>query len=169
MRYSRRHFLKAAGSGAVVLTTVGGYRSVAVSAAPAQGSAGIAAPMTLEIGTFIINGATYQAEYEARTTLWEVIAMKLALTGTNRSCNRASCGACSVLIEGTPYYSCHTLATEARGKDIFTVGRPGRRRQSASDPGGGAPICGGRLRILYPGMGGDGERSAGRESGSDSG
>ena len=121
MKYSRRHFLKAAGSGAVVLTTVGGYRSVAVSAAPAQTSAGIAAPMTVEIGTFIINGATYQAEYEARTTLWEVIAMKLAMTGTNRSCNRASCGACSVLIEGTPYYSCHTLATEARGKDIFTV------------------------------------------------
>ena len=121
MKYSRRHFLKAAGSGAVVLTTVGGYGAVSGSAAPAQMAGGIPAPMTVEIGTFIINGASYQAEYEARTTLWEVIAMKLALTGTNRSCNRASCGACSVLIDGTPYYSCHTLATEATGKDIFTV------------------------------------------------
>ena len=61
MQYSRRHFLKAAGSGAVVLTTVGGYRSVAGSPALAQSSAGIAPPMTAEIGTFIINGATYQA------------------------------------------------------------------------------------------------------------
>ena len=121
MQYSRRHFLKAASSGAVVLTTVSGVASVAGSPAPAQSSAGIAPPMTVEIGTFIINGASYQAEFEARPTLWEVIAMKLALTGTNRSCNRASCGACSVLIDGTPYYSCHTLAMEATGKDIFTV------------------------------------------------
>ena len=43
MRYSRRHFLKAAGSGAVVLTTVGGYGSVTGSAAPVQTSGGIAA------------------------------------------------------------------------------------------------------------------------------
>ena len=123
MKYSRRHFLKAAGSSAVVLTTVGGYAPVAESAAPAQTGSGrgIAAPMTMETGTFNINGARYQAEYEARTTLWEVIAIKLGLTGTNRSCNRATCGACSVLIDGIPFYSCHTLATEAVGKDIFTV------------------------------------------------
>ena len=47
--------------------------------------------------------------------------MKLGLTGTNRSCNRASCGACSVLVDGTPFYSCHTLATEAVGKKILTI------------------------------------------------
>ena len=82
MKYSRRHFLKAAGSGAVVLTTVGGYRSVAGIGGPGPDVCRVfAAPMTVEIGTFIINGATYQAEYEARTTLWEVIAMKLAMTG----------------------------------------------------------------------------------------
>src|SRR5947209_5507694 len=47
--------------------------------------------------------------------------MKLGLTGTNRSCNRASCGACSVLVDGTPFYSCHTLATEAAGRKILTI------------------------------------------------
>ena len=47
--------------------------------------------------------------------------MKLGMTGTNRSCNRASCGACSVLVDGTPFYSCHTLATEAVGKKILTI------------------------------------------------
>jgi aerobic-type carbon monoxide dehydrogenase small subunit (CoxS/CutS family) len=74
-----------------------------------------------EKATFIINGKPLVAEYEARTTLWEVIAMKFGMTGTNRSCNRASCGACSVLIDGTPFYSCHTLAMEAVGKKIFTI------------------------------------------------
>jgi xanthine dehydrogenase YagT iron-sulfur-binding subunit len=121
MRYSRRQFLKAAGSSTVVLTAVGGYAVAESAGAQAGQRSGIAAPMETEVGRFVINGVTHQAEYEARTTLWEVIAIKLALTGTNRSCNRASCGACSVLIDGVPFYSCHTLATEAVGRDIFTV------------------------------------------------
>src|SRR4029079_6721247 len=116
MKYSRRNFLKAAGSGAVVLTTVGTGARSAVAAPMA-----IAAPMTKETGSFPINGKPYSTEYEARTTLWEVITIKLGLTGTNRSCNRGSCGACSVLLDGVPFYSCHTLATEAVGKKIFTV------------------------------------------------
>src|SRR5215475_12827474 len=96
MKYSRRNFLKAAGSGAVVLTTVGtSARTASAAAAPLA----IAAP----------------------TTLWEVISVKLGLTGTNRSCNRGSCGACSVVVDGTPLYSCHTLATEVVGKKILTV------------------------------------------------
>ncbi len=114
MSYSRRDFLKAAGSG-VMLTAVGGERLLA---APAPSVAG---PFASENASFIVNGRTYAAEYEARTTLWEVISMKLGLTGTNRSCNRASCGACSVLVDGIPLYSCHTLATEAAGKKILTI------------------------------------------------
>ncbi|MBV8847024.1 MAG: (2Fe-2S)-binding protein, partial [Bryobacterales bacterium] len=115
MTYSRRDFLKAAGSG-VVLTTIGSEMSPVGVAAPVA-----ATPMTSEKAAFIVNGKSYVAEYEARTTLWEVIAIKLGLTGTNRSCNRASCGACSVLVDGTPLYSCHTLATEAAGKKILTI------------------------------------------------
>jgi xanthine dehydrogenase YagT iron-sulfur-binding subunit len=124
MKYSRRHFLKAAGSGAAALTTVGAGIAAggeAAVAAPRPSPLAIPAAMTKETGSFNINGKPYSAEYEARTTLWEVIAVKLGLTGTNRSCNRASCGACSVLIDGTPFYSCHTLAFEAVGKKIFTV------------------------------------------------
>ena len=116
MKYSRRNFLKAAGSGAAVLTAVGtGTRSVA--AAPMA----VATPMTKETGTFTINGKPYSVEYEARTTLWEVIVTRLGMMGTNRSCNRGSCGACSVVVDGTPFYSCHTLATEAVGKKILTI------------------------------------------------
>ena len=130
MNYSRRNFLKAAGSSAAALTTVAaGADALAAAQAPAQAAAAqapssplaIPAGMTQETATFNINGKPLKATYEARTTLWEVIHVKLGLTGTNRSCNRASCGACSVLLDGTPFYSCHTLATEAVGKKIFTV------------------------------------------------
>jgi len=115
VNYSRRNFLKAAGSG-VVLTVAAG-ESILAAPTPLVP----AGPMTQEKTTFLINGKAFAAEYEARTTLWEVIAMKLGLTGTNRSCNRASCGACSVLVDGIPFYSCHTLATEAAGKKILTI------------------------------------------------
>ena len=116
MRYSRRHFIKVAGSG-IVLTAVGGETLLAATPTPAV----LPTPMTKEKATFIINGKPLVAEYEARTTLWEVVAVKLGLTGTTRSCNRATCGACTVLVDGTPFYSCHTLAMEAAGKKIFTI------------------------------------------------
>src|SRR5436309_8367081 len=122
MKYSRRHFLKAAaGSGLVALTTGSDGVVAAFAASPQPVPFAIPTPMTKETATFNINGRNYQADYEARTTLWEVIAVKLGMTGTNRSCNRASCGACSVLIDGVSFYSCHTLAMEAVGKKIFTV------------------------------------------------
>jgi len=124
MEYSRRNFMKAAGVGAAALTTTVSAvvaASEPVAAAPKPSPLAIPTAMTKETSTFSVNGKNYQAEYEARTTLWEVIAVKLGLTGTNRSCNRASCGACSVLMDGVPFYSCHTLALEAVGKKIFTV------------------------------------------------
>ena len=123
MEYSRRNFMKAAGAVAVTTTGVGSVVTGVphATAAPKPSPLAIPEPITKETSIFNINGKTYKTEYEARTTLWEVIAVKLGLTGTNRSCNRASCGACSVLIDGTPFYSCHTLAMEAVGKKIFTV------------------------------------------------
>ena len=115
MSYSRRDFLKAAGSG-VVLTAVSGETAAAVAAPPVS----FQEPMTREKSAFMVNGKIQVAEYEARTTLWEVIAINFGLTGTNRSCNKASCGACSVLVAGMPRYSCHTLAAEAAGKKLLT-------------------------------------------------
>src|ERR1022692_3214686 len=116
MSYSRRNFLKSASAG-IALTAIGGESAFIAGAAILA----LPEPMTSERATFIVNGQAHLAEYEARTTLWEVISMKLGMTGTNRSCNRASCGACSVLLDGTPFYSCHTLATEAVGKKILTI------------------------------------------------
>jgi xanthine dehydrogenase YagT iron-sulfur-binding subunit len=129
VNYSRRNFLKAAGSsGAAALTTIGvgavGVASVEgaqTAAPPASLALTIPAPVAKETGTFNVNGRTHRVEYEARTTLWEVLAVKLPYVGSNRACNRATCGACSVLVDGVPTYSCHTLATEGVGKRIFTV------------------------------------------------
>jgi aerobic-type carbon monoxide dehydrogenase small subunit (CoxS/CutS family) len=130
MTFSRRHFLKAAGAGgpgAVALTAVGasvagvvGLEETAAAQTPASPLA-IPAPVTKETGTFNVNGRTHRVEYEVRTTLWEVLTVKLPYVGANRACNRATCGACSVLVDGVPTYSCHTLAAEATGKRIFTV------------------------------------------------
>ena len=93
--YSRRSFLKAAGSSAITLTSAAGAASVASAQTgpPPPTALAIAAPMSKERKSFSINGKRYPVEYEARTTLWEVLAVKLGLTGTNRSCNRATCGA----------------------------------------------------------------------------
>ena len=149
MHYSRRNFLKAAGSG-VALTAVGGgvvFTAAAASTLPA--------PMTKEKATFIINGKPLVAEYEARTTLWEVVAIKLGLTGTTRSCNRASCGACSVLIDGTPFYSCHTLATEAAGKKIFTIEGLGDENHLHPLAENRLHVHGRRLWFLHSGLVGD--------------
>src|SRR5215813_14091190 len=122
MAFSRRDFLKAAGQG-IALTAIAAERSASVAAAldtPVR-RLSLPAPIAREAGTFIVNGRSLTAAYEARTTLWEVLAVKLGLTGTNRSCNKASCGACSVLIDGVPFYSCHTLAMEAAGRKILTI------------------------------------------------
>ena len=59
-----------------------------------------------------------------------MLAVKLGLTGTNRSCNKASCGACSVLMDGRPFYSCHTLAMEAIGKKVLTIEGVGTDEQT---------------------------------------
>src|SRR5262249_59287369 len=96
MKYSRRNFMKAAGIGAVAVTgTVG-----VAGAAPAP--ANVPTAISKETGAFNINGKVYQADYETRTTLWEVIAVKLGMTRTNRSCKRRSCGCCSALSDPLP-------------------------------------------------------------------
>ena len=120
MAFSRRDFLKAAGQG-LALTAIAAENSPSVAAALDAPVASLPRPVARETGTFFINGKPFTADYETRTTLWEVIAVKLGLTGTNRSCNKASCGACSVLLDGQPFYSCHTLAMEAAGKRVLTI------------------------------------------------
>jgi len=68
-----------------------------------------------------INGRRYAAEARDNWTLNDVLRNVLDLTGTKRSCDYGGCGACTVLMDGMPIYSCVTLATNAEGREIRTI------------------------------------------------
>lgn len=68
-----------------------------------------------------VNGKAYQLRVEPRVTLLDALRDELGLTGTKRVCDRGSCGACTVLMDGKPVYSCSVLAVDAQGKRIETV------------------------------------------------
>ncbi len=68
-----------------------------------------------------VNGRQYSVRVEPRATLQQVLREKLGFTGTKAGCERGECGACTVLIDGIPRYSCMTLAIEAEGHEITTV------------------------------------------------
>ena len=68
-----------------------------------------------------INGAEHQAEVDSRLLLVHLIRDNLLLTGTHIGCDTTHCGACTVLIDGTPMKSCTMLAVQADGAEIKTV------------------------------------------------
>jgi len=71
--------------------------------------------------TLRVNGETYELSIDVRRTLLEVLRDELNLTGTKEGCGTGDCGACTVLLDGTPIASCLTLAVEAQGKEISTI------------------------------------------------
>ena len=71
--------------------------------------------------TLSINGESHTVQVEPRTLLTHVLRDDLDLTGTHIGCDTSQCGACTVLIDGVPRYSCMTLAVEAEGSEITTV------------------------------------------------
>jgi aerobic-type carbon monoxide dehydrogenase small subunit (CoxS/CutS family) len=68
-----------------------------------------------------INGKRVAVDVEPRRTLAELLREELGLTGTKVGCNRAECGACTVLLNGNPVYSCTVLALDASGKEVLTI------------------------------------------------
>ena len=71
--------------------------------------------------TLTVNGKALQLEVEPRVTLLEALRNHSNHTGAKEVCDRATCGACTVLLDGTPIYSCSKLAIEAQGHQITTV------------------------------------------------
>ena len=115
---SRREFI--GGTGAAIV-------AVNATTVKAQDSAGDidearaleAVPRTQIAVT--VNGTEHRIEVEDRWTLTELLRDHLGLTGTRIGCNRGECGACTVLLDGEPVYSCSTLAVWADGREITTV------------------------------------------------
>ena len=116
MEVSRRGFLKGAGA---VLSSGIVAGAEALEAANNESAKVIGpgkAPVTLKI-----NGVNKALNIEPRLTLLDALRDELELTGAKRVCDRTTCGACTVIVDGKSVYSCSMLAIEAQGKNIQTV------------------------------------------------
>jgi xanthine dehydrogenase YagT iron-sulfur-binding subunit len=118
---SRRQFLK--GSGAAAAATALGTApgtidaeaaQVAQQAVPGMGPNGV--KLALDV-----NGRKMNTTVEPRVTLLDALRNYLDVTGCKRVCDRGTCGACTVTLDGKPVYSCSMLALEAQGKQIRTA------------------------------------------------
>ena len=115
---SRRSFLKSFGTSAAVAATAQ-VEAVAkeLEKANTETPAGPGAvPITLQV-----NGKPLKVSVEPRVTLLDVLRNHSSLTGAKEVCDRATCGACTVLLDDVPIYSCSKLAIEAQGHAITTV------------------------------------------------
>jgi carbon-monoxide dehydrogenase small subunit len=68
-----------------------------------------------------VNGFAYEPVVPFHLTLLDFLRDTLGLTGTKKSCNLGSCGACTVLLDGQAVNSCLILAVEADGKSVETI------------------------------------------------
>jgi len=71
--------------------------------------------------TLNVNGRERPVDVLPNETLVHTLRYKLGLTGTKLGCDRSECGACTVLIDDVPHYSCSILTHTARGKNITTI------------------------------------------------
>jgi xanthine dehydrogenase YagT iron-sulfur-binding subunit len=115
---SRRSFLKTFGTTAAVAATAQ-VEAVAAELDKANKEKIIGpgpVPITLQV-----NGKPIQLSVEPRVTLLEALRNLTPLTGAKEVCDRATCGACSVLLGDKLIYSCQTLAIDAQGHKITTI------------------------------------------------
>jgi aerobic-type carbon monoxide dehydrogenase small subunit (CoxS/CutS family) len=71
--------------------------------------------------TLNVNGQMRRVDVMKQETLAMTLRYKLGLTGTKIGCDRAECGACTVLIDDVPHYSCSVLTHTVRGRQVRTI------------------------------------------------
>jgi aerobic-type carbon monoxide dehydrogenase small subunit (CoxS/CutS family) len=114
-RLSRRKFIQGiVAAGAAASSSAYLFRSTTVHGQPQAGA-------VERLVTLRVNGQDRRVDLMPQETLAMVLRYKLGLTGTKLGCDRAECGACTVLIDDVPHYSCSVLAHRVRGKSIVTI------------------------------------------------
>jgi aerobic-type carbon monoxide dehydrogenase small subunit (CoxS/CutS family) len=112
---SRRDLIKGVIAAGAVSSGAYLFRSSVVRAdQPAAGS-------VERLVTLNVNGQQRRVDVMKQETLATTLRYKLGLTGTKLGCDRSECGACTVLIDDVPHYSCSVLTHTARGKQITTI------------------------------------------------
>jgi xanthine dehydrogenase YagT iron-sulfur-binding subunit len=111
---SRRNFLKSTGVVGIAATVLTPPEIEAQSGPPAVGPGDVPVRLT-------VNGRQLDLMIEPRVTLLDALRMRADLTGNKRVCDRGTCGACTMLVDGRPVYSCSTLAIDVQGKQIRNI------------------------------------------------
>ena len=113
---TRRNFIKGViAAGAAVSSASYLFRTATVSGQQAA-AGGLERLLTLNV-----NGQDRPVDVMKQETLAMTLRYKLGLTGTKLGCDRAECGACTVLIDDVPHYSCSILTHSVRGKKVVTI------------------------------------------------
>jgi xanthine dehydrogenase YagT iron-sulfur-binding subunit len=112
---SRRDFLKISTISAAAVPILG-TKIVQAAGEPVKVYGPGKTPVELTI-----NGQKHTLQLEPRVTLLDTLRDQLDITGAKRVCDRAECGACTVLLDNKPVYACSVLAIEAQGKSITTI------------------------------------------------
>ncbi len=116
LKVSRRGFLKGVGTGAASMALTG-----VPIALPLEAEAALRAGTKEAVIRVNVNGADYRLKVKSHWTLLDVLRRELGLTGAKKFCDRGSCGACTVIMEGKPIYACSRLAIETDNKKILTI------------------------------------------------
>lgn len=116
---SRRDFFRGTGL-ATAAAALGAQTADAIQEGAAQAKAEecLSGEISLSLD---VNGEKMACKAEPRSTLLDTLRHRLNVTGPKRVCDRSSCGACTVILDGEPVYSCTTLAALCEGKTIQTL------------------------------------------------
>ena len=117
---SRRQFLEGTGAVLAAATVGTALKSELPAANPLASDEGAPGVPSTAI-RLVVNGTEHRLAVEDRWTLAELLRDHLGLTGTKMGCDRGECGACTVLLDGKPVYSCSNLAVWADGREVQTV------------------------------------------------
>src|SRR5437588_8032101 len=114
---SRRTFIRGViAAGATASSAAYLFRTGTLHGQPSSGAGTVERLITLNV-----NGQERRVDVMPQETLAMTLRYKLGLTGTKIGCDRAECGACTVLIDDVPHYSCSVLTHTVRGRKVQTI------------------------------------------------